>query len=238
MIFAPQLEQAKAFINAQISSREREPLGVIHQPTGPFVTISREAGSGSSALAKKLADELNERNDDEGSPWTVFNQNLVEQMLADEHLSPRLARFMPEARVSEVDASVGEILGLHPNLWALLRRTADFMRELAKHGNVILIGRGANFATARLENGIHVRLVAPAAKREAHMAKVLNISTTEARHQIRKIDAQRRDFVRSLFNTDIANPTAYDIILNMGRMDTEAATAVIARMVRTPVYAG
>lgn len=237
MILAPQFEQAKAFLNAQISSREREALGVIHRPTGPFVTISREAGSGSSIFGKKLADKLNEEFDDERSPWTVFNQNIVEQMLADEHLSPYLAKFMPEARVSEVDASMGEILGLHPNLWALLRRTVDFMRELAKHGNVILIGRGANFATARIENGIHVRLVAPAAKREAYMAKVLNVSITEARHRIRKIDAQRRDFVRSLFNTDIANPTAYDLVLNTARVDVEDATALISRLVEPALRA-
>lgn len=234
MNFAPHIEQAKAFIDAHISSRERKPMGVIHRSEGPFVTISREAGSGSSAFAEKLAAKLNDRFDD-GSPWTVFSENLVEQVLADEHLSPRLAKFMPEARVSEVDASVGEILGLHPNLWTLLRRTVDFMRELAKHGNVILIGRGANFATNRIENGTHVRLVGPAPKREAHLARVLNVSITEARHQARKIDHQRRDFVRSLFNTDIADPTAYDITLNLGRMDMDTAASAVAEMVRTPV---
>jgi cytidylate kinase len=145
---------------------------------------------------------------------------------------------MPEAKVSEVDASVGEIIGLHPNLWSLIRRTVDFMRELAKHGNVILIGRGSNFATARIRNGLHVRLVAPASKREAHMAKLLGISIAEARHHIRKIDGQRRDFVRSIFNTDIANPTAYDIVLNMARIDIEDAAKLIAGMVKTPARVG
>ena len=176
--------------------------GVHAHPLGPFVTLSRESGLGGTAFAGMLAPRLPPGND---HPWSVYSSNLIDEMLCTNRLPAHLARFLPEDRVSEFNATIGEVVGLHPNLWMLVSKTNEMIRRIARGGHAILLGRGANFATADLPGGVHVRLVA----REAHR------------------DAARRRYVKANFSANIADPTAYDYVINLERVPLEAAVEII-----------
>ena len=225
----PVLEKARCYLDVQLS---RPPLvsGSHQAPSGPFVTLSRECGSGGSALARVLVEHLPQACPPaEGEPaWTVFEQNIVQHMLTSQDLSPQLARFLPEDRLSEVKSSVGEIVGLHPNLWDLVQRSNRFLRECAQRGRAILVGRGANFATAGIHGGIHIRLTAPLEHRERHMARVLACSDRQAAAHVRQVDAARRAYVRSVFDRDIADPLAYDLVINTARIPLDQAAGMVA----------
>jgi len=135
----------------------------------------------------------------------------------------RIARFLPEDKVSEIDASIGELLGLHPNIWNLIQRTNDMIRELARAGHVIVVGRGGNFATAGIANGLHVRLVAPTEQRADHMARELGVTFDAALLHNSRTDGARRSYVRSVFDAEIDRASAYDLVLNMGTLSCEQA---------------
>src|SRR5689334_3884663 len=94
------LERCLSFINCQL---QPEVARLASEPGRRFraVTISRQAGSGGHALAEKLAEFLQAQETQPSGPWTVFDRNLVEQVLQDHHLPARLARFMAEDHVSE-----------------------------------------------------------------------------------------------------------------------------------------
>lgn len=231
MTHPPQsLERAKSYLDVHLT---RTPQSDGYQPPteGPFVTISREAGAGAPEFAQSLADLLSTRDKQGQVQWTVFDQQIVERVLEDQNLSPTLARFLPEDRVSNITGSVGEIVGLHPNLWALVQRTNSFMNELARHGRVILVGRGANFATAGLRGGTHCRLVAPEQNRAFRVATEQNITVQEGHSIIRRIDSARRHYVRSVFDTDVADPSSYDVVINTTRVPITQSLALIARQV-------
>jgi cytidylate kinase len=161
-------------------------------------------------------------------PWTVFDRNLVETMLNSRHLSPRLARFLPEDKVSEIDASVGELVGLHPSLWELTQRTNELMRHLARSGHVILVGRGANLATAAIANGVHVRLVASTEHRAQQTARELDVTPAEAEVHNAKVDAARRKYVRSVFGTEIEHASGYDLVINVATIPVELAASLVS----------
>jgi cytidylate kinase len=221
MLPQPSLGRAEVYLNVHLSR-----TGQAHynsRSPGPFVTISRESGSGGSTLAQALIPRL-ERAMPGDTPWTVFDRNLVEAMLESRHLSSRIARFLPEDRVSEINASIGELIGLHPNIWNLIQRTNDMMRELARAGHAILVGRGANFATAGIPNGLHLRLVAPVEQRAEHMARELGVDFEHAILHNNKTDAARRSYVRSVFDCDVERPSAYDLVVNMGRLSLDQVT--------------
>jgi cytidylate kinase len=208
------------------------------KPPAPFITISRESCAGGSGLAQLLAQKLN----GEGplaTSWTIFGGNLINQMLASHHLPGDLARFLPEDRVPEVSATIGEIVGRHPSLWELVQKTNQTMRQLAKDGQVILVGRGANFATAGLGGGIHVRLVAPADHRARYYAQRFNVPEAAALTHNTKCDAARRRYVSANFDTDVANPAAYDLVINTAHVPlAEAAEIVVAHLrTQTPAAA-
>ncbi len=192
------------------------------------MTISREAGAGASSLALLLQQRLETNGH---KPWAVFDGNLIAAMLHANHLPPTLARYLPEARVSEIEATIGEMVGLHPNLWELTRKTDEFIRLLAGSGHVILVGRGANFATAALPHGVHVRLVAPVGHRARVMAKRHQVSAEEAADHNRNQDRTRRRYVQTHFDAIGPDPTNYDVVINTGRVDLAQAADLIVSLV-------
>lgn len=231
-IAPPVFEKARSYLDLQLN---RPPLtsGVRGAPPAQYVTISRESGSGGSSLARLLAAQINRQHPAaEGQPpWTVFDQEIVQHMLTAQDLSPALARFLPENKVSELTSSVGEIVGLHPNLWDLVQRTNNFLRQLALRGRCIFVGRGANFATAGVAGGIHIRLTAPVEHRDRHMARVMQCPMREASAHNRQVDAARRSYVRSVFDCDVADPLHYDLLLNTAQIGLDQAAVLVATLV-------
>lgn len=230
------LERAGSYLHLNLT---RSGPGSPTPPAGLFVTLSREAGAGASSLARLVADHLNCNLAPGESLWRVFDGNLVESMLRELDYPESLARFLPEDAVSEIDSSIGEIVGLHPNLWGLVQQTNFLIRQLAGEGRCILIGRGANFATAALPHGLHVRLVGDSASRAEHMARHLRISPKQAAARNTRADNARRRYVQTHFDRDIDDPRAYDLVLNTTQIPLTEAASLLVHLIaaRTPVEA-
>ncbi|HEY8994297.1 MAG TPA: cytidylate kinase-like family protein [Lacunisphaera sp.] len=215
------LERTGGYFEAQLRD-SRAPWA---KSPAPFITISRESCAGGSGLAEILLQKL------AGDGWTGFGGNVINQMLAANHLPAQMARFLPEDSVPEVNATIGEMVGLHPSLWELMQKANQTIRQLAKGGHVILVGRGANFATAGLAGGIHVRLIAPVDQRARYFAQRFNVSEAAALAHNAKCDAARRRYVKVHFNAEVADPAAYDLVINTGHVPlTEAADMVITHL--------
>lgn len=229
MIPAPNLERAEAYIHLHLTR-----LGRAHAAPSalPFVTLSRESGAGATTLARMLAYELNSSLGPGDPPWTLFDGNLVEAMLETHHYPAALARYLPEDAVSEIDASVGELIGLHPSLWELTQKTNELIRQLARLGHCILIGRGSNFATAGLPNGTHLRLIASPEQRAQHLADARHLPLDQAREQMVHADASRRRYVQRTFGRAIDDPLAYDLVVNTDRVPLVQIATWLAQRLR------
>jgi len=225
----PSIDKAKAYFDLQLTRRPSER----HVFAGPYITLSRESGTGGGALGEEIARRLNRLHTVEEPVWTVFDRNLVARMLEDNHLSASLARFLPENKVSEIESSVNEIVGLHPNLWSLVHKTNSLMRRLAAMGNAIIVGRGSNLATAGSPHGLHLRLIGPAEQRAQRTASILGLSYEQALAFNRKTDHARRDYVRSFFNAEIDDPSSYDLIVNMEHFGTDTAADMVVAIMRS-----
>lgn len=222
----PALGKAKAYIETNFLPKQ--PSQSLHVKDGPFITISRASGTGGSAFAKALVKEI-EARDAGGSPWTVFDSELVQQMLLDADLPARLARYLPEDRIPAIVSAVGEILGLHPDLWTLVERTNKTVRRLAALGRAVIVGRGGNFATVGLANGLNIRLIGSPERRASRIAEARGCTFDDALASVRKVDIARRDYVLSAFGRDVDDATAYDLVLNTDSLSTqEAVEAVLA----------
>ncbi|WP_221029531.1 AAA family ATPase [Actomonas aquatica] len=232
----PKLETAQSYLNLHLT-RTGRCLPV--EPQEPFITLSREAGAGASSLARLIANQLNTTLQPGQTLWRVFDGNLVEAMLRDLNYPEHLARYLPEDSISEIDASIGELVGLHPNLWELVQHTNCLIRHLAGQGRCILIGRGANFATAALPHGLHLRLIGNVTDRASHMAGLCHTTVTKAADRNARSDAARRRYARTHFDCDIDDPQAYDLVLNTSSMPLPEIASAVVHLVhaRTPVAA-
>ena len=220
------LERCRTYINAHIQAAGKG-LTSDDRPRRA-VTISRQTGSGAHVVAEKLAACLQTHTPSDARPWTVFDRNLVEKVLEDHNLPHRLARFMPEDRVSEIADMMDELFGLHPPSWTLVRQTTETILHLAELGNVILIGRGATVLTNKLDYVYHVRLVGSLEKRVAHMQELNGLNKQAALELIRREDRGRRRYLKTHFKADLDDLLLYHLVINTDLVPYEAAAQIIA----------
>jgi len=196
------------------------------------VTISRQAGCGALVIAEKLAALLQPELPADDPPWTVFDRNLMDKVLEDHNLPARLARFLPEDRVTELQDITDELFGLRPASWTMIQQTSETILKLAELGHVILIGRAANVITAKLSHVVHVRLVAPLEVRLDHCQSSYNLTPRAAREFCQREDEGRRRYLKKYFSADVDNPLLYHLTINTGVVSFEAAAGLIADTVR------
>jgi cytidylate kinase len=194
------------------------------------VTISRQAGCGAFAVAEELAKRLQTQGPGD-EPWTVFDKNLVGKVLEEHNLPQRLARFMPEGWSSEFENTIDELCGLHPSAWILVRQTAETILGLAKLGNVIIIGRGANIITAKLTSVFHVRLVASLESRVRRIQENDQLGRKAALEFIECEDRGRKRYLRKHYHKDINDPLLYHVLINTDLICYERAAQMIGEMV-------
>jgi hypothetical protein len=206
------LDRCYSFINTQLQAPRPARAG------GPAsikcITVSRQSGCGAHVFAEELAARLQSHLPQSPVPWTIFDSGLMEAVLRDHHLPSRLAAFMPEDKVSQLDDIVLQLLSLHPPTETLVMQTSETILRLAELGNVIIVGRGANIITAGLPRVLHVRLVGSVAQRVTHMKTFDKLNEKDALARIAREDTGRSRYLKRYFGKDIDDPLLYHLIIN------------------------
>lgn len=222
-----ELEAWRSYIFSQLDAG-RNPLPAGGWPPGPAVTISYQTGSGAHEIAERLAGVLQEAELKGHVPWTVFDRQLVEKVLEDHELPKALAKFMPEDRRSFIQDVMEELVGLRPPSWVMVPKIAETVLHLADAGHVILVGRGANFITARMPNVFHTRLIASLPNRIERAQKLNGLTPEEATRFVKDDDRNRSRYVKEHFHQSVDDDLFYDLILNTDRIPLADATQLIS----------
>jgi len=218
-------DRCLSFINCQLQTPgpvQRRQDGRIHG-----VTVSRQSGCGAHTFADTLAAFLQTRQPPGERPWTVFDRDLVEAVLQDHHLPARLASFIPEDRVGQINDTIEHLFGLHPPTEVLVRQVSQTVLHLAQLGNVIILGRGGNVVTAELPWMLHVRLIGSIEERVAHIQHFDHLDREAALARIKREDGGRRRYLRQYFGEDVDNPLLYDFVIKTDQVGLEDAAAMV-----------
>jgi cytidylate kinase len=186
--------------------------------TGPYISISREAGAGGLTIARIVGQQLS---------WDVLDKELLEFM-AERYNMPRdMLEIVDETKANWFYDVLGSFLDArivsHDSFVYHLERII-FLAAL--HGNVVFVGRGAQFALPR-NSGIAVRIIKPKAKRIEALMVRQQISHAEADGRVDELDKNRREFCRRHFHHDIERSAEYDLIINTDRLSDQAAAELI-----------
>ncbi len=219
-------DQCLSFISCQINPDAKRWLAA-HPPA---ITLSRQTGAGAMTIASELATFLESHNPPAGH-WTILDKNLVEKVLEAHKLPPEVARFMPEDRVSSIQDTIEEMLGLHPSSRTLWQQTSETVRHWAALGQVILIGRAANVITREMNNVFHVRLVAPIEIRVQQIMARQQLDHAAAIKLIHHHDGGRKRYLHAHFNTDIDDNLQYDLVINTARLPHRSVAQLIGNAV-------
>jgi cytidylate kinase len=177
----------------------------------PIITLSRELGSGGDDVAVAVAEKLGLR---------LIGRDLLNQ-------AARQAGA-PEVALAEID-ELG-LLGVKPSRAALHRYRLTIehvMRERADEGNIILVGRGSQLALAGRPGAVHLRIIAPLAKRVRCVAERCRVSDEAAAARIAASDRARASYLRRCYGARWDDPNLYDLVLNMAHLTAPVATALV-----------
>lgn len=221
-------DQCRAYLLATAAASEKSDP----RPSPLAITISRQTGAGAVTIGRKVAEMLQRRQGAPRYPWAVFDRNLVARVIEDHGLPAELEKYMPEDAVARVPDLLEDLFGLHPPSSTLVHYATRTILRLALLGNVVLIGRGANFVTARLDHVLHVRLVAPLEARIKNVEKYYDLTPHEAAVFVAKGDRGRAGYVRRHFKADIEDPLHYHLTINTGLTGFAKAAKIIAEAAR------
>jgi cytidylate kinase len=221
-------EKCKRYIDSHTQKSETP---FVKRELYPCITISRQTGAGAKPVCEKLIKIMNSYSEPEIVSWAFFDKNLIEKVLEDNKLPKQISEFMTEGKYKHLNSAVYELLGLKPSEWTLIHKTTETILQLARMGNVVIVGRGANVITSKLKNAFHVRLVASIEKRVKHMMALLGLNEKEALIHIKKEDENRKKYIRSYFNADFSDPLLYHLVLNTDLLTHDGAANLIAEAV-------
>ena len=226
-VHSQMINRMEEFLSCRMA--EEHPNGRLHQEVErPSIMISREAGARGLEIGAKLVDYLTQFDDTAEHGWALFDQSLVTRVIETKKLPEVIREYLTpvisDTRPHEV---IDTMHGTPPSEWTLFQHSADVIRRLCQLGNVIILGRGANFLTQDLPNAFHIRLVGDPDDRAKALANTLGLSQAEALAYVESTDLARASYVRRHLHREINDPAAYHLMLNASRLDESTAARII-----------
>jgi cytidylate kinase len=180
------------------------------------ITISRQMGSLGDEVAAAVAQRLGYR---------VVARDLIYQAAQ--------RAGAPEMALAEID-ELG-LLGVTPSRQtrrAYQAAVRQVMEELAAAGDVVIVGRASSRVLAAYPGSLHVRVVASKATRVQRVAAAAGVTTEAALAQVEQSDRTRRAYLRRHYKVDWDAADLYDVVVNTGRLQVDAAAALICAALR------
>ena len=184
----------------------------------PFITISREAGSGGRPIAEKLAKKLKIR---------LYDKTLIELIAKKAKKRKALIKSLDEKDRGFVNDLVHSLLNPdYVSEQTYIKSLCEVVLSLARKGNCVILGRGGNFVTNQY-GGLHVRIMAPFLVRAGYTAQFEGYTIYEARERMKRFDKNRKEFVKQYFGKNPSNANYYDLVINTTYLQAEEAAEII-----------
>jgi cytidylate kinase len=186
----------------------------------PILALTREYGSGGTAIATKVAGAL-----------------------GYEFIRDQITKEAAEAFGVAEDELIAVVEG-KPGFWESLAEATriDFalvaseVLHLSERDNVMIMGRWATLLLRNISHCIRVRLCAPLEARIPRVMERRSVGREEAVELVRKADEGARARIRQFFDETWGDPLLYDLVINTERVSPETAVQQIVQLVRRPEF--
>lgn len=182
----------------------------------PIITISREMGTGAYGIAQELAKKLK---------YTMVDGPKLAACAAEYGLSLETLQAVDEKPPSYNTVEDRARA-------ASLNSIELILLDLAKNGNAILYGRGAQDLLQNCGNVLRLRFIADFEERVERFAEREWIDPDLAQELIRRSDHQRGGFIHFYFDRDWNDPLGYDLIFNTSRLSPAAIVDTVVAAVK------
>lgn len=176
------------------------------------ITVSRECGSGGGLVARRLAQAL--------------GYHLVEK----EFMRSLLSQYGLVKFEEVYDAGPGilaRFAALRPEVTRML---SQVVAAVARHGDTVIVGRGASCVLRGFADVLNVRVQAPLPIRVRRVAEQRGLSDPgDAEAYVLEQDRRRAAFVEYSYGVDWENVHAFDLVVDSGKLSIELIASLLAQ---------
>ena len=217
-----------------ISERQRQEHGIPGRPrvTKPAVAISREMGTGALEIANRLAQFLQKTEEWGSETWEVFDRELIERALHEQHWPKKLAETITEEKRFFLDEVMDDLFRARPPSWELMPKVIETAMNLAMEGHAILVGHGATIVTSEFPNVFHVRLTGSLRRRIERVQRERNLDYEGAARMVKTEDHKRERYLKVHFHARPDNELLNDLTINTDRISIDDAAITIFEAAR------
>jgi len=202
---------------------------------GPVITISRLYGCPSKPIAKELSERLTAKaiaQGLKGVEWSFITKEIMNESAKELEMHPSKIKYVFDY---EKKGLIDDILSSHSNKYyksdRKIRNTiAKVIRNMAREGHVVIVGRGGVAITHDIPRSLHINLEAPLEWRKIRIAESCNLSLEQAEKAIYETDKNRKEF-REYFEGKNTDYTQFDITINCMTLSIKEITSIIMKAV-------
>lgn len=175
-----------------------------------IITISREMCSFGDEIAAALSQKLG---------WELIDRDKLIHKFAADVSGPHELHMLSESAKYYLNICNRNITFLEH----YKRSLDDYLID----NSTVLQGFGSQLLYANRKDALHIRVIAPENVRIIRLKKQYRLSDEEAAQLLTKADRKHKRFVNAIFNTDITDPSLYNLILNTAHMSVDECLACI-----------
>ena len=107
----------------------------------------------------------------------------------------------------------------------------DILRSIANEGPCVIVGRCADYVLEGHPGLVSLFVSAPMEARVARVMRRNNLSESDARSRIARVDKNRASYYRYFTDENWGQARNYDLCINSGNLDALGAVSVIKTFV-------
>ena len=197
-----------------------------------IITIARQYGSGGHDIGEKLAEELK---------IPFYDKELLERAAKDSGFCQEIFENYDENPTNSF------LYSLVMDTYSMGHSTAAFaemplnhkiflaqfnaIKDIAKEGPCVIVGRCADYALADFPNVVNVYLYADMQSRIARIARRHDVTDAKAKDLIQKTDKGRASYYNYYTNKKWGEATGYDLCLNTASLGIDGSIHMIREFV-------
>jgi len=197
----------------------------------PLITISREFGCQANLLADLLKKEL----DKGGAEWHIMNKEIIQNAARELHLdSDVIARIAGSFERTQLDEILHALSTRYYKSDRRIRQTvANVVRNTARNGHAIIVGRGGAAVTKEIRPAIHLHLIAPIEWRLNSLMSRYGQKREETFKLLTETDYKRYKLIRDSIKPGESMEHLFDLTLNCSMVSHEEMVQVVLQLARS-----
>lgn len=196
-----------------------------------IITISREFGSGGREIAKRLADKLG---------YAYYDSEIIKLLAKEANMSEEYIKNISEKGIYPYAFQFAKSFAMYStmqnNQTDILVKQAKILKEIAKKGNSIIVGRGAN-TILKEYNPMNIFVYADLESKINRCRKKSNgdenLTDKELEKKIKTIDKNRKAFNSLISNAEWGNKENYNLCINTSNIEIKSIIPSLATYIES-----